>query len=73
MARKLLAALALSASLVLGGCVNPDGSLNPGATLLTGVGVAAAMALIVGAARQPSPPRYYAGGYGYRPAPGWVR
>jgi len=41
MARKFLAALSLSANLVLGGCVNPDGSLNPGATLMAGVGVAA--------------------------------
>jgi hypothetical protein len=73
MARKLLAAFALSASLVLGGCVNPDGSLNPGATLMAGVGVAAATALIVGATRGPPPPRYYASGYGYRPGPGWVR
>jgi len=73
MARKFLAALSLSANLVLGGCVNPDGSLNPGATLMAGVGVAAATALLVGASRSSPPPRYYAGGYGYRPAPGWYR
>ena len=39
--RKIIAAAALSTSLLLGGCQNPDGSVNLGSTLLLGAGVAA--------------------------------
>ena len=39
--RKLLTAAALSATLLLGACQNPDGSVNMGNTLLLGAGVAA--------------------------------
>ncbi len=39
--RKLLAAAALSTTLLLGACQNPDGSVNLGSTLLLGAGVAA--------------------------------
>ena len=70
MARKFLTALALSTSLVLGGCVNPDGSLDVGSTLLAGAGIAAVTALGV-AGSKPYRPRSYASGYGYRPAYGY--
>ncbi len=39
--RKIIAAAALSATLLLGACQNPDGSVNLGNTLLLGAGVAA--------------------------------
>jgi hypothetical protein len=39
--RKLLTAAALSATLLLAACQNPDGSVNMGNTLLLGAGVAA--------------------------------
>jgi hypothetical protein len=70
MARKFLAALALSTSVVLGGCVNPDGSLDVGSTLLAGAGIAAVTVLAVAGSRS-HPPRQYAGSYGYRPAYGY--
>lgn len=63
--RKLLAASALSALVMLGGCQNPDGSINAGNTLLLGAGVAAVTGLAVAA----NQPRHY--GYGYRPAYGY--
>jgi hypothetical protein len=39
--RKLLTAAALSATLLLAACQNPDGSVNMANTLLLGAGVAA--------------------------------
>jgi uncharacterized lipoprotein YajG len=39
--RKLLTAAALSATLLLAACQNPDGSMNMANTLLLGAGVAA--------------------------------
>lgn len=62
--RKLLAASALSALIMLGGCQNPDGSINAGNTLLLGAGVAAVTGLAVAA----NQPRHH--GYGYRPVYG---
>lgn len=59
--RKLFAATALSALVMLGGCQNPDGSINAGNTLLLGAGVAAVTGLAVAA----NQPRHY--GYGHRP------
>jgi len=72
MTTRLLAAAALSASLLLGGCQNPDGSTNWGNTLLLGAGVGTAAALIAGAASDQPRHRHHAGGYGggYRPAHG---
>jgi hypothetical protein len=68
--RRILAAFALSAALVLGGCQNPDGSVNWGNTLLLGAGVGAAAALVASAASDHHRPRHYAGGYGgYRGQP----
>ncbi|WP_149537970.1 hypothetical protein [Siccirubricoccus phaeus] len=60
---RILAALTLSLSLVLGGCQNPDGSTNWGNTLLLGAGVGAAAGLIAGAAND-RPRHHYASGYG---------
>ena len=76
--RRTLAALALSSSLVLAGCQNPDGSTDWGSTLALGAGAGLAAALVAGAASdQPRP--YYGGrrgrGHGqYRSHPqygGW--
>ena len=85
--RRMLAALGLSAALLLGGCQYPDGSVNWGNTLLLGAGVGAAAALVAGAASDNHPHRHYAGdygrgyrapynhgygnGYGYAPYRGW--
>lgn len=63
--RRLLAAFALSAALIAGGCQHPDGSTDWGSTLLLGAGVGTAAALIAGAASD-NRPRHYAGGHGYR-------
>jgi hypothetical protein len=69
--RRILAALALSGALVLGGCQNPDGSTNWGNTLLLGAGVGAAAALVAGAASDGGRPRHYS--QNYRRAPGHAR
>lgn len=61
--RKLFAAAALSALVMLGGCQNPDGSINAGNTLLLGAGVAAVAGLAV-AANQPQHHGYYRPAYG---------
>ncbi len=66
---RLLAAIALSGSLLLGGCQNPDGSTNWGNTLLLGAGVGTAAALLAGAAADSGPPRHHA--HRYRPGPGY--
>jgi outer membrane murein-binding lipoprotein Lpp len=68
--RRILAAAALSASLLLAGCQNPDVSTNWGNTLLLGAGAGLAAALVAGAASDHRPPRHYAGGYGSRRPPG---
>ena len=44
--RKIIAAAALSATVALGGCANPNGSVNWGNTLLLGAGVAGAAGLV---------------------------
>ncbi|MBW6399829.1 hypothetical protein KPL78_18365 [Roseomonas sp. HJA6] len=47
---RLLPALALSASIALGGCQNPDGSTDWGSTAALGIGAAAIGGLIAVAA-----------------------
>ena len=67
--RRVFAAAALSAGLLLAGCQNPDGSTNWGNTLLLGAGVGAGAALLAGAASDRPQPRYsrgHGGGYGAR-------
>jgi hypothetical protein len=67
--RRLTAAAALSASLLLAACQNPDGSTDWGNTLLLGAGVGTAAALVAGAAAdQPQPHYGRGGGYRHRPA-----
>lgn len=61
---RILAALALSGSLLLGGCQNPDGSTNWGNTLLLGAGLGAAAGLMAGALSDQPHHRHYAQGYG---------
>jgi len=63
MATRFLAATALSAALLLGGCQNPDGSTDWGSTLLLGAGVGTAAALLAGTASD-NHPRHYSQGYG---------
>jgi len=69
--RKLLTAAALSSSLLLAACQNPDGSVNMGNTLLLGAGVAALAGGVALAANssQGHHNRGYNRGYnhGYRP------
>jgi hypothetical protein len=50
-AMRLLPALALSASVALGACANPDGSLNVPGTLALGAGAAIAGLAIASASR----------------------
>jgi hypothetical protein len=65
--RRILTALALSATLALGACQNPDGSTNWGQTLALGAGVGLGAALLAGAASDNDRPRHYrSGGYGGR-------
>ena len=77
--RKIIAAAALSATVALGGCANPNGSVNWGNTLLLGAGVAGAAGLVALASQNNhgyGPNRGYGGspqyssgyGRGYR---GW--
>ena len=67
MTTRFLAAAALSAGLLLGGCQNPDGSTNWGNTLLLGAGVGTAAALIAASTSDRPRHRHYASGYnGYR-------
>jgi hypothetical protein len=63
---RILAALALSVSLLLGGCQNPDGSTNWGNTLLLGAGLGAAAGLVAGAVSDQPHHHRYAQGYGRR-------
>jgi len=59
--RKLLTAAALSATLLLAACQNPDGSVNMANTLLLGAGVAALAGGVALAAN--SGHGYHNGGY----------
>jgi hypothetical protein len=71
---RLLPALALSASLALGACQNPDGTTDWGSTAALGIGAAAVAGLVAVAANNNNdrhyrqPPRYYRGAprYAYR-------
>lgn len=70
--RRLIAAAALSTSLLLAACQNPDGSTDWGSTLLLGAGVGTAAALVAGAAAdQPQPRHYGRRGRGYRHQPAY--
>ena len=62
--RRVIAATALAASLLLAGCQNPDGSTNWGNTLLLGAGLGTAAALAAGAASDQPQRHYGRGGYG---------
>ncbi len=55
---RILAALALGSSLILGGCTNPDGSTNVGGTLALGAGAALAAGLLIASSNQGSSRRY---------------
>jgi hypothetical protein len=61
--RRIIATAALSASLALAGCQNPDGSTNWGNTLLLGAGIGTAAVLVAGAASD-HPQHRYGPGYG---------
>ncbi len=64
---RILPALALSASLLLGACQNPDGSVNVPASLALGAGVALAGIAIASANDQPRHRSYdRRPAYGYR-------
>jgi hypothetical protein len=66
---RILPALALSGSLLLGACTNPDGSLNVPGTLALGAGAAIAGLAIASANDRPRHHGGYRGGYyggGYR-------
>jgi hypothetical protein len=63
MPRRVLTALVLAGSLVLGGCQNPDGSTDWGSTALLGAGIGAAALLAVGAASDGGGPRHHGRGY----------
>lgn len=70
--RRILTALALTASLAVAGCQNPDGSTDWGNTVALGAGVGIAAGLLAGAANDNGHHRhydrggYYDRGYGYR-------
>ncbi len=57
---RLIAALALTATLLAGGCARPDGSLDPGRTLALTGGLAALGGLAV-MANQDDDRQYYRG------------
>ena len=61
--RRVIAATATAASLLLAGCQNPDGSTNWGNTLLLGAGLGTAAALVAGAASD-QPQHHHGRGYG---------
>lgn len=61
---RILAALTLSASLLLAGCQNPDGSTNWGDTLLLGAGLGVAAGLVAGAVGDQPRQHRYAQDYG---------
>lgn len=67
---RLLPALALSASIALGGCQHPDGSTDWGSTAALGLGAAALVGLAAVAANSGEDGRYrrdYRRYGGYRP------
>ena len=60
---RILAALALSASLLTGACTGPDGRIDPGPTLALTAGIAALGGIAYLASRDNDRPRYR-GGHG---------
>jgi drug/metabolite transporter (DMT)-like permease len=72
--RRVLSAIALTGSLLVAGCQNPDGSTDWGSTLALGAGAGLATALVAGAASDDGPryrrgsSHYNRGGYYGRPS-----
>lgn len=60
---RILAVLALSASLAAAGCTGPDGQIDPGPTIALTAGLAALGGLAYIASQDNHRPRY---GHGYR-------
>lgn len=66
---RLLPAFALSASLALGACQNPDGTTDWGSTAALGIGAAAVAGLVAVAANSNNDDRYYRQRRYYREPP----